>query len=243
VGSSLADKSSPGPPWTSSPDYPLSSSPAPHGSSRLFQGSSLTSPISAHVRQGSQGEHSYSQPGVSYDQIRAHREQLAAEGLLPRPFTPATPKQVASHRRQRSFFGGSSRKAPDPEHGFPDSEEQPTPHLPNPPVPRLGLKRPVVYSQAHLRRHPRFDSDTGLALSRRKQHLSRIVLSLCLLFPPLLLVYGYGGMDSLMVSLSYGEITRFGNTEKRAALVLGYGLAISAVIGIVVGMIVVGLSA
>ena len=242
VGSSLADKSSPGPPWTSSPNYPLSSSPAHHGASRLFQGSSLTSPKSAHLRQNSRGEPSDSQSGALYDQIRAHREQLAAEGLLPRPFSPATPKETTSHRRQRSLFGGSFRTAPDVEHGFPESEEQPTSYLPTPPIPRVGLKRPLVYSQAHLRRHPRFDSDTGLALSRRKQHLSRIVLSLCLLFPPMLLVYGYGGMDSLMVSLSYGEITRFGSTEKRAALVLGYGLAISAVIGIIVGMIVVGLS-
>lgn len=89
-----------------------------------------------------------------------------------------------------------------------------------------------------LRRLPRQNSSIATGTAREKKLVSRVVLLFCVLFPPLLLLFGYGALDGAMLALSKGRIERFGRGEKRFARVLGWGIAGVCILGILVGIIV-----
>ncbi|KAI9892060.1 MAG: hypothetical protein M1814_001765 [Vezdaea aestivalis] len=227
VGSSLADISSPGPVWTSSPNYGLT----PCHLELSAKATPIRSPPPAHLGLESPESPSPTRDSPLVTQIRAQRDQLAADGLLPRPHKAHLQPRSAGHVRgesERPFLNLSI-------------SEDPRSYTQTPPVPRTF--EPFILEHAHLQRHPRDDSSHGLILWKRKKNISRVVLCICMLFPPMLLLYGYGFMDNVMISLSHGEISRFGRTEKRLALLLGWGLGLCAIVGIIIGMVIVGLGA
>ncbi|KAI9820140.1 MAG: hypothetical protein M1832_003847 [Thelocarpon impressellum] len=241
VGSSLADRSSPGMNWSSSPQGHKTSPVERVLGLRQQRYELPSSPPAAHL--SSSSGHAKAQPGVLYEQIRAHREQLAAEGLLPRAFTPPTPRPISGPLRPNSLMDprasaldvtGSS--------GWNTSAFQAPFYLnPTPPLPPPTDAEKAIGFDYRLHRHPRENSSADTAIWKRKQNLSRAILALCFFFPPMLLLLGYGMLDALMSSLTSGSITHVGNVEKKIALWVGWALAAGAVIGIVAGMIVVGL--
>ena len=243
VGSSLADASSPGMNLSSSPGYPVSSPediapPVPQHHVPLSR------PAPAHLPVGrKQSGQEKQQPGVLYEQIRAHRELLAAEGLLPRSFTPPVPRPISGPlttnslmNLRSSFLNSSSANAASRSHSPAPFYLNPTPPLP---PPRDSEK--FIGMDYRLHRHPRENSDTDTAVWKRKQNLSRAILGMCFLFPPLLLLYAYGMLDVLISSLTSGTITHLADREKRIALVVGWTFAGAAICGIVVGMIIIGI--
>ncbi|KAI9850544.1 MAG: hypothetical protein M1838_005466 [Thelocarpon superellum] len=240
VGSSLADASSPGIMWSSS-------SPGHDTTPTLDRiEAAPAQPPAAHLELDEAAAPAKQQPGVLYEQIRAHRDLLAAEGLLPRAFTPS-PARPPSRRggRPLSFLSlRSSLLNPSPAAAkrlteFPSYEPfciNPTPRLPTP-----RDSEAYLGFDYHLYRQTREGSSTRASTYHRKRILSRSILALCLLFPPLLLLYGYGMLDVMISSLTSGDVTSLGRREKKVALVAGWALAVGAVIGIVVSMIVVGI--
>ncbi|KAH8150792.1 uncharacterized protein LAJ45_04973 [Morchella importuna] len=73
----------------------------------------------------------------------------------------------------------------------------------------------------------------------QEKRLGRIILALCVLFPPLLLLVAIGSFDTMVDSWSNGEVKGVGKSEKRIAAIVGGVLAVSAVVGGVVAAIVV----
>ncbi|KAH0606673.1 uncharacterized protein H6S33_003507 [Morchella sextelata] len=73
----------------------------------------------------------------------------------------------------------------------------------------------------------------------QEKRLGRIILALCVLFPPLLLLVAIGSFDAMVDSWSNGEVKGVGKSEKRIAAIVGGVLAVSAVVGGVVAAIVV----
>lgn len=69
-----------------------------------------------------------------------------------------------------------------------------------------------------------------------QRRVGRLVMLLCLLFPPLLFVMAGGGMDMAVESVTKGKVKRIGSREKRIALILGTVLAIAVVVAVVVGV-------
>jgi hypothetical protein len=70
----------------------------------------------------------------------------------------------------------------------------------------------------HLRPWPRDNSSIKTDLSGRKIKISSLVFGLCCLFPPMLVLYGVGYLDSMMLWITDGEISSFSKTHKKAAL-------------------------
>ena len=175
------------------------------------------------------------QPGVLYEQIRAHRELLSAEGLLPRSFTPP----VARPRPNSLLLSGCANQGH--AHGrlmAPYSKPfaiNVTAPLSPPADPEKALG-----FEYRLHRLPRDSSDASSARLRRKITLSRVILVLCMFFPPLLLLYGYGMLDGVIAIITDGKVTRLSHREKQVARYIGWGLAIGAIVGIIIGMIVIG---
>ncbi|KAI9877616.1 MAG: hypothetical protein M1830_003294 [Pleopsidium flavum] len=116
VGSSLADGSSPGVKFSSSPDYPTNSPYAQHQNLDQQASRVLKSEHGSHRRVKSGSDQFKGKPGRLYeavreqglrqdsnrplgfmhDTIRAHRRQLAAANLLPCAFTPPEPKRYST---------------------------------------------------------------------------------------------------------------------------------------------------
>ncbi|KAG9237362.1 hypothetical protein BJ875DRAFT_370143, partial [Amylocarpus encephaloides] len=61
-------------------------------------------------------------------------------------------------------------------------------------------------------------NQTGLIYQKRK--VSIAMLCLCALFPPLLLLYAIGALDSLMVWWTRGQCSTFGKSQKKVALIM-----------------------
>jgi len=94
---------------------------------------------------------------------------------------------------------------------------------------------PVAHADdPHLHRVPRVRS-----LEKRLKYqkdISRLFLVLCVVCPPLWLVYGCGLMDGVMDWCSRGDVTEMGKTEKVVALTLGGILFIAAIAGMIIGI-------
>ena len=101
-----------------------------------------------------------------------------------------------------------------------------------------SASRPSSQLDYRLRRLPRKNSSIATGTAREKKMMSRLVLFFCMLFPPLLLLFGYGALDGVMLALSKGRIERFGRQEKRVARVLGWGLAGACILGTLIGIVV-----
>jgi len=93
-----------------------------------------------------------------------------------------------------------------------------------------------------MRPWPRDNSSINTDLAGRKIRLSSLVFSLCCLFPPMLLLYGVGYLDNMMLWITEGEICAFSKAHKRAALqvVCFFIIAILIAVPIVVGIKVSG---
>jgi hypothetical protein len=70
----------------------------------------------------------------------------------------------------------------------------------------------------HLRPWPRENSSIKADLAGRKVKLSSLIFGLSCLFPPMLVLYGVGYLDNMMLWITNGEISSFSKTHKRAAL-------------------------
>ncbi|KAI9806428.1 MAG: hypothetical protein M1833_003615 [Piccolia ochrophora] len=109
---------------------------------------------------------------------------------------------------------------------------------PTPPLPHHDLRHWDEF-QFHLHRYRRENSSLATVTRDQKQAISRVMLALCLIFPPLLLLYGYGLLDNLMLILTRGDVGHFGRAEKKIALWLGWGIATAAISGLITGMVIV----
>ncbi|KAI9837110.1 MAG: hypothetical protein M1819_000761 [Sarea resinae] len=249
VGSSLANGSSPGMEWSSSVQSharpPMAYCPVER---KLFPYECSEVDSTSRTLASDQ---LYGPPGWSKSRLSTHRMQLVDDGLLPRSFgrhARGTPLQPVRESRSISLLSvsqysedGSSQCSSSSD--FPDYPSRhsveafsPT-QLYNP-----KRRSAVVWPGACLYRFPRPESSIVATTSKRKRNLSRLVLGLCFLFPPLLLLYGYGLMDAVIVQISRGEIEHFANAEKRFALWIGWTAAAAAAAGIVAAMIVIGLA-
>lgn len=82
--------------------------------------------------------------------------------------------------------------------------------------------------------------DAEVKLEQRK--ISRMLFILACLFPPLLLVLAYGGLDAVVYELSNGRAPVADSRVKSAAKWVGWGVAVTIVAGVgggVVGAVVV----
>ena len=78
---------------------------------------------------------------------------------------------------------------------------------------------------------------------RRKLKLSWLLFGACCLFPPALVCYGVGWMDSVMLSLSRGEVEHVGRIQRRVALVLGSFVCTVGVVIIITVVVMLRLKA
>jgi len=94
----------------------------------------------------------------------------------------------------------------------------------------------------HLRPWPRDNSSIKTDLSGRKAKLSSLIFGLCCLFPPMLVLYGAGYLDSIMLWITKGEISSFSKAHKKAALqgVCFFIVAILIAVAIIVAVKVIG---
>ena len=230
VGSSLAGVSSSPNRWSSSPKYPESSPTFPNAAAL---------PRPGHVGGYSRGNKVEGSPRGWYDSVRAHREVLTAEGLLPRSGSPPGRGPVSDSRYGISpaSHGSSVLSVSPSPTTYLQAFARPVSYNPTAPVPRSPSQQ-MSELEYRLRRPYREDSSIAPMTCKRKQTLSRVVLASCLLFPPSLLLYGYGTLDTVMVALTNGQVEHFGEREKKLALGLGWSIATMAVIGIVIGMII-----
>lgn len=74
------------------------------------------------------------------------------------------------------------------------------------------------------------------AIRRRERRIGRMLMLMCVVFPPLLFILASGGFDSFVASWTKGEIRRIGSTEKRLSLILGTLLMMAVVIAVVAGV-------
>ncbi|CAL3972638.1 unnamed protein product [Diplocarpon coronariae] len=92
-------------------------------------------------------------------------------------------------------------------------------------------------SRRHLYEPPRLvsidarQSNRKSSLQARKSNISLVVLALCALFPPLLILYALGLLDSFMAWYSDGEFYEFGKGQKKwAGIVLVVEVVVIAVL-------------
>ena len=71
----------------------------------------------------------------------------------------------------------------------------------------------------------------------REKLISWIVFMICVFFPPALIMYGFGWMDSLMAAATKGEFLGFGVKEKRFARYVGITMTVGTVVGIAAFMV------
>jgi hypothetical protein len=73
---------------------------------------------------------------------------------------------------------------------------------------------------------------------KQQQRYSTIVFLLCFCFPPLLIIYGTGYMDNMVVWMTSGNVDTFTRIHKRVALCLGCfsTIALVTAIAVLVGL-------
>ncbi|KAI9682250.1 MAG: hypothetical protein M1817_000304 [Caeruleum heppii] len=250
VGSSLADASSPGQMFSSSP-FPAPETPMSRMDPLSSPGASqVQTPSRARVRFGEgQSSASRSQPRTLYEQIRSRHEEVIGEdddGVISRPKTAASilESQRAVKRTKSSRHGRTKRRVfPEPAINYVGASDQwfdpgtsfnQTPALPDP-----SEMDQYLGFEYRLYRPPRDSSSVRSVVCEQKRQMSRAVLAMCFLFPPLLIVYAYGHLDGAIASLTSGEITHFGRIEKRVAMWTGWIICSGVIAGIVVSMVVI----
>lgn len=94
----------------------------------------------------------------------------------------------------------------------------------------------------HLRPWPRDNSSIRTDVSSQKIKISSLIFGLCCLFPPMLVLYGVGYLDNMMLWITEGEISSFSKAHKKAALQVAcfFIIAILIVVPIVVAVKVIG---
>lgn len=94
----------------------------------------------------------------------------------------------------------------------------------------------------HLRPWPRDNSSIKTNLSSRKIKISSLIFGLCCLFPPMLVLYGAGYLDNMMLWITEGEISSFSKAHKKVALqvVCFFIIAMLIAVPIVVAIKVIG---
>ncbi|KAI9660159.1 MAG: hypothetical protein M1821_001511 [Bathelium mastoideum] len=71
----------------------------------------------------------------------------------------------------------------------------------------------------------------------REKMISWIVFATCIIFPPALIMYGFGYMDTMVASTTKGELLGFGANEKRLARYVGITMTVALVVGIAAFMV------
>ena len=110
--------------------------------------------------------------------------------------------------------------------------------------PKQFLRRsltPRLYNPQDVSLDSESKTDQGgeMAGNRERQKtIGRMLLAVCLLFPPLWFVLACGGLDSLVATWTGGAVRGVGSTEKKIALALASVVCVGAVVGIVVGITV-----
>lgn len=111
------------------------------------------------------------------------------------------------------------------------------------PLPEPGLRNAprlhVSSSFPRLLRRYQTPSSCHTSTRNRKQRVSWLAFGICFLFPPLLVVFGFGFFDSLAALVTDGRIEHFGKKQKRLARWIGFSITIFAVFGLAIGLIVV----
>ncbi|KAK5168536.1 hypothetical protein LTR04_006469 [Oleoguttula sp. CCFEE 6159] len=101
----------------------------------------------------------------------------------------------------------------------------------------LRIQRENFYQPGAYNRLPAARESRDMATVRRKEQLSWVVFAGCCIVPPVLLLYGHGLLDSLMLSLSHGEIGSFGQSQKKAARYAGCVLTLAVILTIVAAIV------
>lgn len=98
---------------------------------------------------------------------------------------------------------------------------------------------PAVTSRKHLFERPTLrawnrDEATTTDLTHQKRNCSIVVLCICTLFPPLLLVYIFGGLNGIISWWTGGLYTSYAKSQKRLALIFSVAWGVAVFIGLVV---------
>lgn len=93
--------------------------------------------------------------------------------------------------------------------------------------------RKYLYERPTLRLWKR-DEATNTDLTHQKRNCSIVVLCMCTFFPPLLLVYIFGGLDGVISWWTEGHYTSFAKSQKRLALIFLVAWSVAVFIGLVV---------
>lgn len=91
----------------------------------------------------------------------------------------------------------------------------------------------------HMFAWKRDNSSLENELASRKTKISNIALASCCLFPPLLVLYGVGYLDNIMIWTTKEEIRTFGSLQKRLALQLACFFIVGGLVAIPVTVILV----
>lgn len=102
------------------------------------------------------------------------------------------------------------------------------------PLPQPGFIKPMEHDYRLVR--PIRTRMSAREQRRRREAISRVVLACCVLFPPMLLLYGYGSLDEIIATVTDGEIEHFGEREKTIGLILGWAIVAACVGGLIVGL-------
>jgi hypothetical protein len=118
---------------------------------------------------------------------------------------------------------------------YQDAFEEPISYNMTPILPR-ALSHQISQAEFQLLRPRRANSSIATLTRGRKKAISRIILALCVLFPPFLLLYGYSCLDPLIFSITNGQIEHFGRLEKKFGRYMGWLLTASVVFGLAIGL-------
>jgi hypothetical protein len=246
VGSSLAGDSSHAH-WSSSP-YPQGSS-SPFRPTPLSKPSPPTSPEPAYSPRRLREQHPHRQQGHYNKQIRQHLEERKAIGLAEPAFYPAMP--LHSARIHTSIDGRLS-----PINSISNSNfratypERPVSYNATPPLPHLwtAKQRQAIIDQrrkGNYRQHPRKLSSASTESYKRQGTISRAILITCILFPiigwMMLLLLGYGCMDSTVAYCTNGEILKLRKREKSIAIAFSWAVIAVLIVGLIVASVVVAM--
>ena len=257
TGSSLADSSSPGVAWDSTPSKaPENSSPGYFPSETQYASSPMTqfptSPFTPFgtVEQGtpSHSPHGSKASNKSQDRLLAHRRQRTREALL------RSGPQGHSIRSKRASVRGQTKlremvltstdtstiRTEDTRlsrfisNDRPMSGETTSPLRTYHPVARLPSE-----NSPHLLRH---SPPSSPIYHKRKQRLSWMLFAMLVWFPPFLVLYAFGKTDRLISYMSKGEVEECGRTQKRVAMWAGVTGSIVIPVVIIVLLVLAHLS-
>jgi hypothetical protein len=255
VGSSPADYSSP-----AAGNFSSSPAPVPRSSTEEYLeplDSEDTTPMPAHLKSpatspSTRNSHGRkARPGSLYDEIRKHREQLASQGMIPQayelPISPTTEsaqegRHLDTQLRPLSLVSlqHAPQKKPATVFRYSPHLNRPSVFFPTEPVPILPNEK-IIYDKER-KRHVRNDSVTIVMEQDQERKLSWLFFGICCLFPPLLLIFGFGGFDGAIMACSHGQVSKAGRTQKIAARWVGGAFGFCIIAGLIVALVIVTLS-